>query len=246
MNISMIKRFFVIALIISGQHSYAAIALDRTRVIVNESDSNTIVNITNRNKSLPFLAQAWVESQGGEKISSPLAVLPPIQRVEAGDDSTIKIMLAPGSEKALPSDRESLFYFNLKEIPPKSSKPNSLQVALQTRVKLFYRPKSIYLDKYNAAKGEWVRMVKLHDSGGSMSIVNDSPYFITISSVMDHNRRALAFNTVMVAPHSEEKTNSMFNTLGANPVLTYVNDYGGGQNIEYVCTNGVCNGHIAE
>ncbi|MEX6226452.1 fimbria/pilus periplasmic chaperone [Providencia hangzhouensis] len=33
----------------------------------------------------------------------------------------------------LPQDRESLFYFNLREVPPKSDKDNVLQIALQTQ-----------------------------------------------------------------------------------------------------------------
>ncbi|WP_223346554.1 fimbria/pilus periplasmic chaperone, partial [Escherichia coli] len=40
-------------------------------------------------------------------------------------------------------DRESLFYYNVREIPPKSGKANTLQIALQTRIKLFWRPKAL-------------------------------------------------------------------------------------------------------
>lgn len=40
----------------------------------------------------------------------------------------------------LAQDKESLYYFNLREIPPKTDKANTLQIALQTRIKLFYRP----------------------------------------------------------------------------------------------------------
>ncbi len=35
------------------------------------------------------------------------------------------------SDKNLPQDRETVYYFNLREIPPKSNKPNTLQIALQ-------------------------------------------------------------------------------------------------------------------
>ncbi len=44
---------------------------------------------------------------------------------------------------ALPQDRESLFYLNVREIPPKPDKPNVLQLAMQSRIKLFYRPAAI-------------------------------------------------------------------------------------------------------
>ena len=83
-----------------------------------------------------------MENENGERIESPLIVLPPIQRIEPGDKSQIKVQSLPDIAK-LPQDRESVFYFNLREIPPRSNKPNVLQIALQTRIKLFYRPASI-------------------------------------------------------------------------------------------------------
>ncbi|MDN8683057.1 fimbria/pilus periplasmic chaperone, partial [Staphylococcus aureus] len=79
--------------------------------------------------------QGWMEDVNGQKVESPLIVLPPIQRIEPGDKSQIKIQALPDIAK-LPQDRESVFYFNLREIPPRSDKPNVLQIALQTRIKL--------------------------------------------------------------------------------------------------------------
>ncbi|MBP0644981.1 fimbria/pilus periplasmic chaperone, partial [Mycobacterium tuberculosis] len=84
------------------------------------------------------LAQAWIEDPEGNKIESPLTALPPLQRVEPGAKSQIKIQVTGGTIP-LAQDKEALYYFNLREIPPKSNKPNTLQIALQTRVKLFYR-----------------------------------------------------------------------------------------------------------
>ncbi|MGO2345898.1 MAG: fimbria/pilus periplasmic chaperone, partial [Providencia sp.] len=107
------------------------------------------LNISNNNKQLPYLAQGWMENAEGEKINSPLVVLPPVQRLEPGKSSQVKIEALPAANM-LPNDRESLFYFNLREIPPKSDKPNTLQIALQTRVKLFYRPKAIIPEKNTA------------------------------------------------------------------------------------------------
>ncbi|MGQ4565624.1 fimbria/pilus periplasmic chaperone, partial [Acinetobacter baumannii] len=91
------------------------------------SDAKSIsLNITNENKELPFLAQAWIENAQHQKIVSPLVVLPPLQRVEAGERSVVRITKTPEAE-LLPQDRESVFYFNLREIPPKSSKANVMQ-----------------------------------------------------------------------------------------------------------------------
>ncbi|WP_153070434.1 fimbria/pilus periplasmic chaperone, partial [Escherichia coli] len=91
-----------------------------------------------------------LEDEQGNKIQSPLVVLPPVQRIEPGKPSQIKIQALPAA-KQLPQDRETLYYFNLREIPPKSNKPNTLQIALQTRIKLFYRPAAIVPNRTDMA-----------------------------------------------------------------------------------------------
>ena len=109
-----------LALITLASTADAAIALDRTRAIYVSDAKSISLNITNENKELPFLAQAWIENAQHQKIVSPVVVLPPLQRVEAGERSVVRITKTPEAE-LLPQDRESVFYFNLREIPPKSS-----------------------------------------------------------------------------------------------------------------------------
>lgn len=72
----------VAAVLLASAQSHAAIALDRTRVIFNGAEKSVSLNVSNLNKELPYLAQGWIEDQNGEKISSPLVVLPPVQRIE--------------------------------------------------------------------------------------------------------------------------------------------------------------------
>ncbi len=52
-------------------------------LIFNESDKSISVTLRNNDPKLPYLAQSWIEDEKGVKISSPLAVLPPVQRIEA-------------------------------------------------------------------------------------------------------------------------------------------------------------------
>jgi len=44
-------------------------------------------------------------------------VLPPLQRVDPGEKSQIKLQQLAAAAN-LPQDRETLFYFNLRAIPP--------------------------------------------------------------------------------------------------------------------------------
>lgn len=102
--------------------AHASVTPDRTRLVFNESDKSISVTLRNNNEKLPYLAQSWLEDEKGNKITSPLAVLPPVQRIDAMMNGQVKIQALPDIH-TLPSDRESLFYYNVREIPPKSGKP---------------------------------------------------------------------------------------------------------------------------
>ncbi|BEN80896.1 fimbria/pilus periplasmic chaperone [Serratia marcescens] len=216
----------------------AAIALDRTRVIFDGSEKSVSLNISNQNKQLPYLAQGWLEDEQGNKIQSPLAVLPPVQRVEPGKPSQVKIQALPAA-KQLPQDRESLYYFNLREIPPKSDKPNTLQIALQTRIKLFYRPAAI-APKQNAAP--WQEQLTLTKQGDKYVVNNPTPYYVTI--VDAGAKKGIAgvkdFEPLMVPPKGSAALGASAAALGAGPVLTYINDYGGRPQLTFNCSSATC------
>ncbi|CNH07304.1 fimbrial chaperone protein [Yersinia thracica] len=213
----------------------AAVGLDRTRAIFNADNKSLTLNISNENKQLPYLAQVWLEGEHQQKlVQGPLVVTPPVQRLEPGMKSMLRVSSTPDA-KQLPQDRESLFYFNLREIPPRSDQPNVLQIALQTKIKLFYRPKGIV-----AAPGAvWQDQLILHEEGGGYRIENPTPYYITIIGLAGSQRQSEneAFDVVMVSPKSNYQVK-----IGhyATPYLTYINDYGGRPVLKFSCTGGNC------
>lgn len=232
--------------ILAAQQASAAIALDRTRVVYNGGEKSVSLNISNENKNLPYLAQAWMEDAQGNKISSPLTVLPPVQRVEPGAESQVKVQAAPAAA-TLPQDRETLFYFNLREIPPRSTKPNTLQIALQTRIKLFYRPAAIQLDKTEAAQGDWVEKVTMTRQGDKFVVNNPTPYFLTIiEGAPSVKGKPVGFEPIMVSPKDSKAIEAPAAAFGASPVLTYVNDYGGRPQIQFSCAGVTCTGKLVK
>ncbi|OKB64596.1 molecular chaperone [Serratia marcescens] len=223
-----------------AQQANAAISLDRTRVIFNGEDKSVSLSISNENKQLPYLAQGWIEDAQGNKISSPLTVLPPVQRLEPGAKSQVKVQGLPGVN-LMAQDRETLFYFNLREIPPKSDKPNTLQLALQTRIKLFYRPKAIAVtNAQNTAP--WQEQLTLTKQGDKYQVNNPTPYYITLVDAASKKGGASAngFNPLMVAPKSSETLGVAASSLGNTPVLTYVNDFGGRPELVFQCSGTTC------
>lgn len=218
----------------------AAIALDRTRVIVNGNDKSVSLNVKNQNTQLPYLAQGWIEDAQGNKISSPLTVLPPVQRVDPGKDSQVKVQVLPAAQ-LLAQDRETLYYFNLREIPPRSNKPNTLQIALQTRIKLFYRPQAIVPGKAEQAN-PWQEKLTLTRQGDRYQVNNPTPYYVTLvdagSSVKGSG--VAGFEPLMVPPKGQAVLSVSANALGATPVLTYINDYGGRPQLVFRCNGSAC------
>ncbi|HEP1044386.1 TPA: fimbria/pilus periplasmic chaperone [Serratia marcescens] len=216
----------------------AAIALDRTRVIFDGSVQSVSLSVSNQNKQLPYLAQGWLEDEQGNKIQSPLTVLPPVQRIEPGKPSQMKIQALPAA-KLLPQDRETLYYFNLREIPPKSNKPNSLQIALQTRIKLFYRPAAIAPER-NAAP--WQEQLTLSKQGDKYVVNNPTPYYVTLIDAASRKgaEGAKGFEPLMVPPKGNAPLTVSAGSLGGSPVLTYINDYGGRPQLSFSCAVAVC------
>lgn len=225
-------------LTLSLQQAQAAIALDRTRVVFDGSQNSVSLSINNQSKQLPYLAQGWIEDEQGNKIQTPLTVLPPLQRLEPGKPSQMKIQALP-AVKSLAQDKESIYYFNLREIPPKTDKPNSLQIALQTRIKLFYRPASIAINPQAAPPQE---QLTLSQQGGRYMVNNPTPYYITLVDVS--NKKGVLglkdFEPLMVPPKASLPLKVAVASVGNSPVLTYVNDYGGRPQLSFSCNINTC------
>jgi P pilus assembly chaperone PapD len=224
----------------TGNQAMAAIALDRTRVIYNAAEKSVALNINNESEKSPYLAQGWLENAEGQKITSPLTILPPIQRLEPGARSQIRIKALP-SVADLAKDRETVYYFNLREIPPKSEKPNTLQFALQTRIKVFYRPEAITPTR-KEMDNPWQEKLTLTRTGDSYLVHNPTPYYVTLvfAGSTPDGEAAKGFEALMLEPMSKAPLGVSALALGSKPVLTYVNDYGGSPQLMFTCTGDIC------
>jgi len=244
MKMNRSKRLFTAAALLSfccsGQ-VWSAVALDRTRVIFNSGQKNVSLTITNKNAQLPYLAQGWIENDQSQKVALPFVVLPPVQRLEPGKTSQVRIEALPEVAK-LPQDRESLFYFNLREIPPKSEKPNVLQLALQSKIKLFYRPEGIILSDTEKMNQPWQEKLTLTKQGDQYIAKNPTPFYVTIIGATSTVDKPITkkFDSVMVAPFGENALGVSTAQLGSSPVLTYINDYGGRLKLNFKCQSNHC------
>ncbi|MER5091226.1 fimbrial biogenesis chaperone, partial [Providencia stuartii] len=171
-------KLIMSALILISTYTHASISVDRTRVIYDEASKGVSVVIENIDKKDPYLVQSWIENENGEKISEPLIALPLLQRVEANQKKQIRISLSKNDVK-IPSNQESLFYFNVLGIPPKTKLENAVEIVIQSRFKLFYRPSE--LKKY--PNNDWQKELKVEKVGKSLKLTNPTPYHIIVINV---------------------------------------------------------------
>lgn len=177
----------------------AAVQPDRTRIVFNANDKATSLRIENQSDKLPYLAYSWIENEKGEKSDALLVALPPIQRLEPKATSQVRVV-KQASTTQLPGDRETLFFYNMREIPPapdKSSDHAILQVAIQSRIKLFWRPAAL-----RKKAGEKVELqLQVSQQGNQLTLKNPTAYYLTIAYLGRNEKGVLpGFKTVMVAP----------------------------------------------
>lgn len=220
------------------QYGQAAINVDRTRIIMNSREKTVSVTLSNEDKNAPYLAQAWVEDSDGKK-TNELMVLPPLQRIDAGQKSQVRIMqVQSGALKALPQDRETLFWFNVREIPPKPDEENVLQLALQSRLKLFYRPVAIARGRNDMPEKKLV----VEREGVALTLSNPTPFYITVVWLgTDRKHRLNGFTDgAMVPPLSRLPLKATLPAGGGHLWVGYVDDYGGLQMNRYTCDTRHC------
>ncbi|WP_213033228.1 fimbria/pilus periplasmic chaperone [Acinetobacter sp. ANC 4558] len=242
LNKKILTQVFMVSFVGLSTLSHSAITIDRTRAIFNGSQKSMTLIVSNKNNKLPYLAQAWVENSDSQKVSFPFIVLPPLQRIEPGQSNQIRIE-ASTKINELPQDRESLYYFNVREVPPKSDKPNVMQIALQSKIKLFYRPASLELNSTEMMNNPWQDKLQLIKQNGGVTAKNPTPYYITILSIRQSKTSADAenFEATMISPFSQEALPIKAQWLGSSPAVTYINDYGGRIQMQFQCEINNCN-----
>ena len=117
------------------------ITLGASRVVFPADAQQTTLSVKNGTASSTYLMQSWVERADGTK-TTDFIVTPPLYTSAPRNENTLRIIY---SGVALPHDRESLYYMNVKAIPSVNREAmekahGGLVVATQLRIKLFVRP----------------------------------------------------------------------------------------------------------
>lgn len=201
----------------------AAFVLNGTRFIYDENKKNITFEVTN-NASQMYGGQVWVDntSEGNGIYMVPQ---PPFFKVGAKQKQIIRIMK---TDSSLPTDRESLFWLNVQEVPPKpdvkENRGSVLAIAMNSRVKLIYRPSALKNGRENAEK-----KLTIEQRGDITWVKNPTPYYMAIVGVQTNGRELKLSDKVtkeltLLAPFSSV---SLGVSARGSLKIAAINDWGG-------------------
>ena len=207
----------IVALLAASYSAIAGVIVGGTRVIYDSARKEASINVSNPEKTAPFLIQSWVESATADGGKPPFIITPPLFRLDAGKENALRIVRTGGQ---LPEDRESLYWLNIKSIPStEKGSTNQLQISIKTRIKLIYRPAAL---AGNAAAA--YKALTFTRQGSQLKVTNPTAYHLAFYSIKVGS--AEIKDAGSVAPFSSV---SLPLPAGAGAQVSWqtINDFGG-------------------
>jgi len=230
-------HFLVGSIFLFTQYVFAGVSIDGTRIIFPSNAKSVSVQLRNE-FATPALVQTWIDQGDMSTIPSadqiPFVLTPPLARVESKKGQIIRII--PTGSPVLPQDRESLYWFNMLDIPPEdpaNAGKNILTFNVRSRIKLFYRPTSL---KMSSDKAFASIRYNYNNNTQDVTLDNPTPYFVTVTKAEFKNQNQTASYTadaVMLVPFSKLTLNEFKLNFQPNRMIyTIINDLGGSQTFE--------------
>lgn len=138
-------------------------------VILEESDSETSMNVTNTDGS-PALLITTIKGIDGDS-EKLLLVSPPAIRVDGGKVQKVRFMLT--SKKTLKTERLRRVVFS--GIPLQSKGKNEVRMSVSQNLPVLIRPAGLARDEAPWKRLSWKM------NGGSLTVSNDSPYVVRLA-----------------------------------------------------------------
>jgi len=182
------SHFFFFSFLFTSLGLHAAVVPLQDRVLFSGNDSGSRLLIVNNDRNAPVLLQSWIDDGSSGDLNKeqnyPFIVIPAVTKMSPGKIVNLRI-LPTEKMRALPRDRESVFWINLYEIhgikkSQQRENVNKVEVGLNTQLKIIYRPFMGHMDIKKIAESLSVR---LSDSGHSLELYNPSPYYVTPVSI---------------------------------------------------------------
>lgn len=228
-------RYGVLAMLVGlvSSQAMAGVVITGTRLIYPASQKEITVKLNN-NGTRPALVQSWVDS--GDVDSSPTSsktpfvLSPPVSRIDPSKGQSLRLMFTGA---VLPTTKESVFWLNVLEIPPKAEGPvdlNVLQMAFRSRIKIFYRPDGLQGKPTDAIEQLQWKLIKA-DQAFFLQAYNPTAYHVSqVELTLVAGGQRYISEDGMVGPGESKSfaipTLKAMPAAGAQVQFNAINDYG--------------------
>jgi len=194
------------------------IQIGRTRIIYEAGKKEISLPLVNKDTTLPWLVQSWTDTGDG-KTRGPFIVTPPLFRLDPEKEQSLRIAW---NGAALPENKESLFYMNIRTIPATATEDddkNVLRLIYKTRLKLFWRPAGL-----KGTPGETCKQLRFTRSGAMLTVVNNGDFYSIFDNLKVGNMKIK--NADQVSPQSSVSLPVPDGASGKNVSWRCITDYG--------------------
>ena len=209
--------YLLSTLLLVAATAHAGVIINGTRLIYQGGKKESSIGISNPDAT-DYLVQSWADSGGKNLAKAPFLITPPLFRLDAKQENVLRVVRTGGN---MPEDRESLYWLNIKAIPSSSHEEgvNTLQIAINTRIKLLYRPASIKGKPEEVAdKLEW------HREGNDLVVNNPTPFYMNFQSVTLNGQKVA--KATWAVPDTSTRFALPANMSGNTVSWSVINDYG--------------------
>jgi chaperone protein EcpD len=228
--------FIATTLCTAAPYAAAGVVVDGTRIVYPAAKREVSINIRNPGDT-PSLVQAWLDAgdphakPGESKV--PFVLTPPLFRLDPTKVQSLRLVY---THDPLPENRESLFWLNVLDIPPRAATnadlPNQLELAFKHRMKVFFRPAGLAGSAADApARLTW----KLLSKDGKLVGIeasNPTAYHVSLVQVTaTAGGHPVIVKADMVDPFASRSFDLTEPVTAPNGTValeySFVNDYGG-------------------
>ncbi|NHB88203.1 fimbrial biogenesis chaperone [Photorhabdus tasmaniensis] len=232
---NIVVKSLVLGIFLFASQSWAegGFGINATRIIFLQDKAEATVSVRNTTTNIPYLVTAKVSTTVDGKGKTPFYVSPPLFRLDPQGTNTLRIL---GDTSQLPTDRESVFYFNATAIPGsnapgrrfESAQVNGrLAYAIGNTIKLFYRPTGLVGTPEQAYKA-----LRFTHAPGGVQVSNNFPYHISFTQIKVAGVPVKFSDShpQMLAPFSTHVYPAQNNQNKKKVEWAVINDLGGGDN----------------
>ncbi|QIO10239.1 fimbrial biogenesis chaperone [Acinetobacter lanii] len=224
-----------LAIYLISQNIHAGVVITGTRIIYPSNQSSVTVQLSNPGEH-PSLIQSWLDDGNPSSIPEagkiPFILTPPVTQVLPKKGQMIRLIAHKAEQ--LPQDRETMYWFNILDIPAveESDKAqNKLNISIRSRIKFFYRPVKLSTTQEKAFKSA---NVNYDLSKKKIVINNNSAYYLNFQYLrLNADQKKSEYpESILIQPFETQELSPKIEFTPKKIEYGLINDYGAVQNFE--------------